>query len=76
MTPAKAFGSALRQVRLSRGLSQEKLGLITNLDRTYISGIERGRRNPTLQIIWILARAVGERPSGLLRIAEDFAGEA
>ena len=40
------------------GVSQEELGFRTNLDRTYISGIERGERNPSLDNIDKLARAL------------------
>lgn len=40
-----AFGLRLRELRIERGLSQEELGLRAELDRTYISGIERGTRN-------------------------------
>ncbi|MCX7207069.1 MAG: helix-turn-helix transcriptional regulator [Proteobacteria bacterium] len=36
------FGIRLKNIRLAQGLSQEQLGMIAELDRTYISGIERG----------------------------------
>ena len=45
------FGENVKLVRKRAGISQEKLGLEIGLDRTYISGIERGIRNPTLLII-------------------------
>ena len=43
------FGMRLRELRRQRGLSQEGLGFKTGLDRTYISGIERGVRNVSLK---------------------------
>lgn len=45
----------MRELRLLRGWSQEDLGVQCNLDRTYVSGIERGVRNPTLTVISALA---------------------
>lgn len=41
----KSFGLKIRKYRLERNWSQEELGLRSNLDRTYIGGIERGERN-------------------------------
>lgn len=52
------FGLRIKQLRLRQGLSQEQLGLIAELDRTYISGIERGVRNVSLTNIFRLARAL------------------
>lgn len=52
------LGKKLREVRTEAGLSQERLGEITGLDRTYISGIERGVRNPSLRNIEKLAKAL------------------
>lgn len=52
------FGEKVRKERMKRGLSQEKLGFETGLDRTYISGIERGERNPSLNNIGKLAKAL------------------
>lgn len=43
-----AFGRAVRRQREELAISQEELGFRSELDRTYISGIERGVRNPTL----------------------------
>lgn len=54
-----AFGQHLKKLRLEQGLSQEQLGLISELDRTYISGIERGVRNVSLANIFKIAKALG-----------------
>lgn len=53
------FGHRLRRLRTARGLSQERLGQIAGLDRTYISQAEAGRRNVTLSTIHKLADALG-----------------
>jgi DNA-binding XRE family transcriptional regulator len=52
------------------GLSQEELGFRTELDRTYVSGIERGMRNPTLWAIARLAKGLNTRPSEIFLQAE------
>lgn len=52
------FGGHLRTLRISRGLSQEKLALLADLDRTYISGVERGQRNISLINLGRIARAL------------------
>ena len=68
----KAFGAAVRARREALDLSQEELGIRAGeMDRTYVSGIERGVRNPTLKIIGRLAKALGTRTSKLLAAAED-----
>lgn len=54
----KQFGDRIRELRMKAGLSQEKLGFETGLDRTYISGIERGQRNPSLKNINKIAKAL------------------
>ncbi len=71
---ARAFGDAVRAAREKLGISQEELGFESELDRTYISGIERGVRNPTLKTMHRLCRALGVRPSNLLRITENRTG--
>ena len=50
------FGKRVRYLRLKAGLSQEELADACSLDRTYIGGIERGERNPSLKNILRLAR--------------------
>jgi transcriptional regulator with XRE-family HTH domain len=61
-----AFGQAVRRIRNSLGLSQEDLADRAHIHRTYIGGIERGERNPTLTMIYRLAEALGVSPSKLL----------
>jgi transcriptional regulator with XRE-family HTH domain len=60
-----AFGDALRTIRKRRSLSQESLALKCDLDRTYISGIERGVRNPSLTNIFKIAAALEIDPTEL-----------
>ncbi|HSW79197.1 MAG TPA: helix-turn-helix transcriptional regulator [Candidatus Saccharimonadales bacterium] len=62
----KKLGKAIKKLRLDANLTQEKLGEMTSLDRTYISGIERGVRNPSIKNIDKLARALKVSPSDLL----------
>lgn len=59
------FGASVRAARLKRGISQEKLALDSGLDRTYISGIERGKRNPSVKNIGRIANALNVSVSDL-----------
>lgn len=59
----KALGERLRKYRLEKGFSQESFAEKTQLDRTYISGLERGKRNPSFLII--------RRISKVLEISEQ-----
>ena len=61
----------VRRLRLSAGLSQEELAARADLHRTYISSIERARRNVTLGNIFVLADALGTTPATLVTPAED-----
>ena len=54
-----AFGKRVRELRTEKGLSQEGLALVCDLDRTYIGGIERGERNVSLVNIQKIASALG-----------------
>lgn len=55
----------MRAERTKLSLSQEELGFQTGLDRTYISGIERGERNPSLKNIGKIAQALKVKLSEL-----------
>jgi transcriptional regulator with XRE-family HTH domain len=61
-----AFGRSLRARRDAKGLSQEQLAERADLDRTYISDIERGTRNPGIKNVVRLARALGIPTAKLL----------
>ena len=54
-------GKNVRAYRERAGLSQEALADAAALDRTYVSGIERGRRNPTVVVLERVADALGVR---------------
>lgn len=61
-----AFGQRVRELRAQQGWSQEGFSHHIDLDRTYVSGIERGVRNPTLDVIYKLAQGLG------VKVAELF----
>jgi DNA-binding XRE family transcriptional regulator len=68
--PERAFGQALREVRLERGLSQEELALEGGFDRTYISLLERGVQSPTLRTVFKLSEVLHTRASEIVRRTE------
>ncbi|HEY8705187.1 MAG TPA: helix-turn-helix transcriptional regulator [Gaiellaceae bacterium] len=70
-----AYGRALREVRLKRGISQERLAHLSGLDRTYVSGIERGERNPSLTNILKLVDALDISLSELANKAKELMAE-
>lgn len=70
MEMAKALGMAVRQTRQRRSYSQERLGELADVDRTYISGLERGLRNPALSTLGRITAALDVRLSALFALAE------
>ena len=56
---SKRFGAIVRKRRIERGLSQESLAERARLHTTYVSMVERGVRNPTLDVASRLANALG-----------------
>ncbi|MEP4460781.1 helix-turn-helix transcriptional regulator [Roseibium sp.] len=62
----RQLGLNVRRIRAEKGWSQEDLAFESGLHRTYISGIERGIRNPTIVILAKLAETLGVEPGELL----------
>lgn len=60
---SSALASTIKELRLSQNLSQEELADLCELDRTYISGVERNTRNPTIKSIQkiIVALEISEK---------------
>lgn len=61
----KKFGKRLAQIRDKKGITQEQLSFDIGVDRTYISYIERGKRNPSLYVMWRISKVLGVPPSEL-----------
>lgn len=67
----KAFGQAIRKLRMEQGISQEKFADLCNLHRTYISDIERGVRNISLENIDKMAIALNIKISDIFKEIEN-----
>ena len=67
MRLAEKFGENVRKVRLERGMTLEVLADEVGLAYTYVGQIERGRRNPTLDVVDRIAAALKVQPMSLLR---------
>ena len=59
-------GRNVRRLRQSAGLTQEQLAFEASIDLTYVGGIERGRRNPSLLVMVRIAEALKVDPQALL----------
>jgi len=75
-TILRMVASKVRQARNAAGLSQEELAVAANVDRTYISQVERGKQNVTVVVLSRLARAVGTTASALVSEAQRMAEAA
>ena len=64
--PRIPFGRRVRELRLARQLSQEKLAELADLHRNYVGGVERGERNVSLVNIVKLAHGLDVRPTKLI----------
>ena len=72
----EAFGRVLRAARKAKGFSQEQLGAAAELHPTYVSLLERGKNSPSLRALFMLADALGLRPTELVaRTERRFQGE-
>jgi transcriptional regulator with XRE-family HTH domain len=74
MNLANYFGSAVRMHRERLHLSQEDLAERASIDRTYVSGVERGVRNPTLHVMQRLSEALGSDLDVIFSTARHLAG--
>ena len=71
-TSASVFGKVLREQRNARGISQEALALSADVDRTFVSQMERGIRQPTLTTLCKLSEALDIHPSTLVARVEKL----
>ncbi|MAI31023.1 helix-turn-helix transcriptional regulator [Marinobacter sp. NFXS11] len=62
----EAFGRHLREIRKSRGFSQERLAHDAGIDRSYLGKVERGEVNLTIERIYLLAKCLNCSPRDLL----------
>jgi len=63
----RLFAENVRRLRKAKNLSQEQLAFETGIHRTYLSGVERSVRNPTLLIIAKFAKALDVEPAELFK---------
>ena len=69
-----AYGKAVRAIRQNKKISQEELGDLCGLHRTYISDIELGKRNVSLENIDKIAHALQVKKSELFVEVEQYEG--
>ena len=72
MNLQRKFGLVLKELRLEKGLSQESLANQSDIDRTYISDIEKGERNISLKIIERLSETLQISLSELFNKIEEY----
>ena len=71
MDMRKLVGRNVKRIRQQKGLTQEQLAELSGFSQQYISGLEQGRRNPTVVSLYELATALGVSHMELVRSAED-----
>lgn len=67
-----AFSQVLREARTKNGCSQEQLAYEAGVDRTFISMLETGKRQPTLSVIFALAIALNLRPEEIIAATREL----
>lgn len=75
LTIEKIFGLVLRKFRTLNELSQEKLSQECGLDRSYISLLERGLRQPSLTTILLLSKTLNTTAANMVRSVEEILNE-
>ncbi len=64
---AKRFGENMKKIRLKKGMSQGDIYRATKIERAYISNLEAGKQNPTLETMEKIAKALGVNVEQLLK---------
>ena len=72
MTPAQAFGKIIKQARTEMSVSQEQLALVSGLDRTFVSKLERGVRQPSLETILKISAVLDVPAHDLVKRTTDL----
>ena len=67
MDMRRIVGSNVRKLRLEKNFTQEQFAELSGLSQQYISGLERGHRNPTVVTLYEIATALEARPVDLLQ---------
>ncbi len=70
--PARAFGSAVRALRLEQGFAQEELAALAGIERSHMGKIERGEHMPTLAVILRVSSALQRSAADLMAITEKL----
>lgn len=68
MDMRRLVGRNFHRLRVDRGLTQEQVAELSGFSQQYISGLEQGRRNPTVVTLFELAQSLGTTPTALLRV--------
>jgi transcriptional regulator with XRE-family HTH domain len=71
MDMRKLVGRNVKRIRQEKGLTQEQLAELSGFSQQYLSGLEQGRRNPTIVSLYELATALGVSHMELVRPTED-----
>jgi len=70
-TKTKAFGRALKKIRLKKKLTQEDLALEAQLARVYISELEYGKKTPSIETVFKISKALNIKCSKLMDLTEE-----
>jgi transcriptional regulator with XRE-family HTH domain len=70
----EAFGRVLREMRRKAGLSQEALWSAADRHRNYVSLLENGKNSPSLRTVFVIADALGVKPSEMVAAVERELG--
>ena len=70
-TKTKAFGRALKKIRLKKKLTQEDLSLEAQLARIYISELEYGKKTPSIETVFKISKALNIKCSRLMNLTEE-----